>query len=96
MQFTKQDYQQLMVAHARRKEIEYAAASAVKNFADKLSAARDKDALELVAEAKEKTAALGQREAFDMLCQLAYHKLYEVGYKGFAELFNQALKQQKA
>lgn len=95
MQFTEQDYQQLLVAHARQKEIEYAAASAVKNFTAKLSAARDKDALEFVAEAKEKTAALGQREAFDMLCQLAYHKLYEVGYKEFAELFSQALKRQR-
>lgn len=82
----------ILEENARRKYYEMAMRHGAKEFADKLNEAREKDALELFEQAKKSIDGLSESGKRYTLCVLACNKLYDVGYREFANLFKQTLK----
>lgn len=86
--FTKQ----LLREDEQRKLYELAMRQGMKEFADKLNEAREKDALEFFEQARSSVSCLSEEDKIRTLCVLACNKLFEVGYREFALLFKQTLQ----
>lgn len=82
----------LLRSHALQKELDFAAAQGARAFAEKLNKAREEDAKEFLAQARTSISGLSDTDAKRTLCVLACNKLFDVGYREFADLFRQVLQ----
>lgn len=82
----------LLHEHSEQKKNELIYRQGAKDFADQLNEAREKDALEFLAQARTSISGLSDKDAKRTLCVLACNKLFDVGYREFAGLFKEVLQ----
>lgn len=86
------DLREFLQDNERMKVKEYMRRLGAKEFADRLAAARERDAQEFIGKALADVAGQSEDKALRILSVMAADKLAEVGYKEFAVLFREKLK----
>lgn len=85
-------YKKLLKETEQRKLHEALMRLGAKEFADKLNEVREKDALEFFGQARSSISGLAEEDKVRTMCVLACNKLFDVGYREFANLFKEVLK----